>query len=262
MVFGVVFGQNQMEPVACGLAEMADAVRNGAVGTDDVQRDHRGDEASQHEQEHLQDVGPRHGGEPAGDGVKRRDEAQSENGGHNERAVAHPDDGVDGLGAEEEHGGQVHEDEQAKPEDGQDGLEIPRVAFFHEFGDRVDALLHEYGHKILGHDDEGEGGHKLVGGHRKAAREARARHSDELLCRDVGGNQRRAYRPPRQRLAREEIVLGGLVLVLFTVGNPDAQADYHQQISGENDNVYRVKCGVHSLWEIAIKRDGKNSHFS
>ena len=46
MVFGVILRQYQMHPVTCHVGEMMDALHHGAVGTDDLQRHHRGDKAA------------------------------------------------------------------------------------------------------------------------------------------------------------------------------------------------------------------------
>ena len=222
MVFGVVFRQNQMHTVTRHVGEMLDALHYGAVRTDDLQRHHGGDKAAQHEQNDLQDIRPSHRRETTGDGIERGNHPQPNDGGHDERTVTCADDGVNRLGAEEEHGGEVHEDEQTKPKHRENGFEIPGVTLLYELRDGVNSLFHKHRHEKLGHDDEGERGHELVGSHCKATREARPRHPDELLRRDVRGYQRRAYRPPRQRLARKKVVLGGLILVLLPMGNPDA----------------------------------------
>ena len=46
VVFGVISGQNQVHSVASHISEMAHTVHDSAVGTDNLQRNHRGDEAT------------------------------------------------------------------------------------------------------------------------------------------------------------------------------------------------------------------------
>ena len=102
--------------------------------------------------------------------------------------------------------GQVHEDVEAEPEHGHQRPDQPAVAALQELRHRVDVVLEEDRQEELADDQKRRRRHPFVGRDRKPDRIARARHADDLLGRDVGGDERGADRPPGQILRRQEII--------------------------------------------------------
>ena len=85
------------------------------------------------------------------------------------------------------------------------------VAVLEELGDRVDAALEKLRQEEERDDDQGDGGHPLVAGDGHAEPVGGlAAHADELLGRDVGGDERKADQPPGQPATGEEVVLGAI----------------------------------------------------
>jgi hypothetical protein len=76
-----------------------------------------------------------------------------------------------------------------------------------ELGHRVDAAAQERRQEHERHDHEGDRRHPLVARDGDAEPVGRlAAHADELLGRNVGGNQREPDEPPREATARQEVV--------------------------------------------------------
>ena len=90
------------------------------------------------------------------------------------------------------------------------------VAVFEELGHGVDAGPEEIRQEPEGDDDQGDGRHPFVAGDGEADVTGRvAAHADELLGRDVGGDEREADQPPVEAAAGQEVILAAFSLLLL-----------------------------------------------
>ena len=117
--------------------------------------------------------------------------------------------------AEVEDRREVDEDVDDQPEDGEQRPHAAVEPLLQELRHREDALFEVDREEEVGDHQERDGRHPLVARDRQPEAEARPRHPDKLLGRDVGRDQRGADRPPRKRLAGEEVVLGVLDVPVF-----------------------------------------------
>ena len=244
--FGMSLVQNHVELVARGIHHMGEAGQNAAIGCERVEGDEGGEESAHDKQHDLDHIRPGHRGQAAVQRIGGGQDAEEEDARHEVGAIADAHDGVDRLRAEVEHRGQVHEDEQRDPEHGQNGFQGAVETLLDELRDGVQALLDEDRKQELGHEDEREGRHPFVRSDGQADGEARTRHADELLGRDVRGDERGADSPPGQCLTGEEIVVGVGLMTFFGAGDPQSQSDDGQDVKGENDDVdhgaFGAKC--------------------
>ena len=81
----------------------------------------------------------------------------------------------------------------------ENGLEFRRITLLHKLGNRVQALLNENRKEEFSNDEQRERRHPFIRSDGQSQTESRARHSNELLRRNVRGNQRGANGPPWQR---------------------------------------------------------------
>src|SRR5690554_2910471 len=183
---------------------------------DALEHDPGQQQPAQHQQHHLHHVGERHRAEPAMDLVGKRERGQAQQ----RPGLVHAGDVGDRQRAQPQDRGQVHEHVQADPEDRHHRADAAAVALLEELRHREDAVAQEHRQEPLAHDQQGGGRHPFVGRDRQADRVARPGHADDLLGRDVGRDQRGADRPPRQRLAGQEVVLGVAVVPRLRARDP------------------------------------------
>ena len=170
------------------------------------QRQPRDDEAAQHQQRHLHDIGQRHRLQPAPDLVQQRERAQR----HQRDVLVDPRHLGDRDRAEPDDRGEVHEHVQRQPEQRHQRADARAVPLLQELRHRVDPVAQEDRQEELADDQQRQRRHPFVRRDRQPDRIAGARHADDLFGGDVGCDQRRADRPPGQVLRRQEIIGGVL----------------------------------------------------
>ena len=79
----------------------------------------------------------------------------------------------------------------------------------------------------------------------KADLESGAGHADELLGGNVGRDEGGAHRPPGERLAGEEVILGVFLVALLVAGHPEADPEDEDGIADEDGVVERRERAGH-----------------
>ena len=233
--------QDHGKLVRCRLVDRAEAGPHAASPRHSVEREIGRDEATEDQEDHLDDVGPGHGRQPAVQRIGRREGRQTEH------SVDHRNahDGLQRERAEVQHGGEVDEDVERDPEDRQDRLELRGVPLLDELGNRVEPLLDEDGQEVFADEDQGQRRHPLIRGDGQADFESGAGHADELLGGYVGRDEGGAHRPPGERFAGEEIVLGVFLVALFFAGHPETDPEDEDGIADEDGVVERRERAGH-----------------
>ena len=194
------------------------------------------DDSAAHDEAGTPDeVGPSAGLETARENIGRRENADEPATGHEitEEGCACVVTGNEFRTAEDHRGGRHdHEDKNREKRHGETRGEAEAV--FEEFRNRVDAGAEEAGQKEKRHQHERDGGHPFVGrhGHSQPVR-GRAGHADELLRRDIRGDQRKADEPPSETATGEEVAAGAGTLATFIAGFPDAKRNHADYGDGE-----------------------------
>jgi hypothetical protein len=198
-----------------------------------VQRQEDDDQAAGDQQGHLDDVGQGHGLQAAPQLIGQGEDADDHQGGH----LVDAGHRVDGDRAQPQDRGQVHEDVEDQPEHRHHVADAGSVPLLQELRHGADVVLQEDRQEELADDQQGQGRHPLIGGDGQAQGIARAAHADDLLGRDVGGDQRGADRPPGQGLAGQEVVGRVLLLAALVAGNPLGQAEDGDGVDRQDDEI-------------------------
>ena len=215
------------------LGQQLEAAEDPGIAADLGQRQPGHQQPAQHQQRHLHDIGQRDCLEPAVELVEQGEGSQQvQRGvlvdagdlGHRDRTQ--PDDR-----------GQVDEDVQRQPEHRHQRADGRAVTLLEELRHRVDAVVQEDRQEPFADDQQGQRGHPFVRGDRQADRVARAGHADDLFGRDVGGDQRGADRPPRQRLRRQEIIVAVLLVPRFLARDPLRQDEDRDRVDADDRQV-------------------------
>ena len=96
---------------------------------------------------------------------------------------------LDGQCAKPSHRGKVDEDVEEEPEDGECKTHTIVITFAKELRNGEDTLLEHDGQEELANHNKSYGCHDLVSSNGDAVGKASSGHADELLGRDVGGNE-------------------------------------------------------------------------
>ena len=223
------------------VVDRAEAGPHAASPGHGIEREVGRDEAAEDQEDHLDDVGPGHGREPAVQRIGRREGRQAEH--PVDHRNAH--DRLQRERAEVQHGGEVDEDVERNPEDRQNRLELSGIALLDELGNRVQSLLDEDGKEVFADENQGQRRHPLVRGDGQANLESGAGHADELFGRNVGRDEGGPHRPPGERLAGEEVILGVFLVALLVAGHPEADPEDEDGIADEDGVVERRERAGH-----------------
>ena len=117
----------------------------------------------------------------------------------------------------------------------------PAVPPVEELRHGVDVVLEEDRQEELADDQQGRRRHPFVRRDGEPDRITGAGHADDLLGRDVRRDQRRADRPPRQVLRREEIVGRVLFVTRFLARHPLREAEDPDRVNDDDNGVDRRK---------------------
>ncbi len=230
---------------------------------DEVEGEIGRNQTAAHEERHLHHVGPRHRGQTAVDRVDARHDEEHEDDREQRHVDLHAEEHagrggdaqnlLDGQRAQPGDRREVDEDVEEEPEDREREAHAPVVALAQELGDGEDAALDHHGEQEFADDDERRGGHEFVGGHGDARGVGRAGHADELFGRNVGGDERGAHGPPRQRVAGQKIVARGFLPAVFVAREEKSQTDQQNDVEHEDRIVdHREAVALECFDEIHV----------
>eukprot|EP01136_Pigoraptor_vietnamica_P011867 Opistho-1_new@51206 len=185
LVEGVVGGQDHVEMPRQFAGQAAEAPDDARVTADFAERDARNQQTAQNKQRDLDDVGERDRLQPAVKLVEQRKAAEREQ----RDILIDPRHLVDRDRTEPHDRCEVHEDIEREPEDRHQRADVGAVALFEELRHREDLVADEDRKKKFADDQQRERRHPFVGGDRQTDRIARSRHADDLLGRNIGGDQ-------------------------------------------------------------------------
>ena len=217
-----------------GVEPREDIGRIHRPAADLAQGDGDDGQAARDQQADLHDVGQGHGLQPAPDLIGQRKHGDDHEGGE----LVDPRHRVHGDGAKPQDRGHIDEDVEAQPEHGHDAAHRRSVPLLQKLRHGRDIVAQEDGQEELGDDQEGEGGHPLIGGDGEADGVSRARHADDLLGGDVGGDQRGADGPPGQGPARQEVVGAGGLGVVAAHRHPLRQTEHGDRVDREHHKIH------------------------
>ncbi len=206
--------------------QLLETTGDAGVAAHRVERQRGHQQATEDQQRNLHDIGQRHRLEAAIQLVEQREHADQ----HQRQHLVHAGDLGHRDRAQPQDRGQVDENVQAQPEHRHQRTDPVAVPLLQELRHRVDAVAQEDRQEVLAHDQQGKRSHPFVGGDGQADRVAGAGHADDLFGRNVGGNQRRADRPPRQRAPGQEIVFGTLAVPGLLTRDPLRQHEDAGQV--------------------------------
>ena len=144
---------------------------------------------------------------------------------------------LDGQCAQPSHRGEVDEDVEEKPQNGESKTYTIIIAFAQELWNRKNLAVEHHGQKEFTDDNQGHCGHHFVGSNGNAVAEARARHADKLLGRDVGGNQRGSHGPPCQCVAGKEIVVCTLFFSILVAAEEQTKAYQQHKVTYKDKHI-------------------------
>ena len=238
-IMRVALLQDHVEMVRRLVDQLREARREAGAGADPVERQIGDDEPAEHEQGDLDDIGQRHRLQAAAQLVEQGEGAE-----HDERQIlVDPRHLVDRDRAQPDDRGEVHEHVEREPEHRHQHRQRPPVTPREELRHRVDFVLQEDRQEELADDQQGRRRHPFVGGDGEPDRIARARHADDLLGRDVGGDERGADRPPGQVLRRQEIVRRVLLVPLLLAADILGEEEDRDRVGDDDDDIDR--CELH-----------------
>src|SRR6185295_11445364 len=148
-------------------------------------------------------------------------------------------DGMYSGSAEPQDRSQIYEHVNAEPEDRHYGTHAWAVTLLQKLRHCVDAILQEDRYEILADYDERQCRHPFVGSDAESDHVARPGHADDLLGRNVRGDERGADRPPGQRTAGEEVVLRVLLMRAFLARDPLREHEDGNGVDRNDGNVER-----------------------
>ncbi len=205
-----------------------------AIGAADLRQGQAGDDqATHHQQGHLDDIRQGHGLEAAGDLVEQSERTQ---------ARQHPEGIEAGHGghrrtAQPQDRGQVDENVEDEPEHRHQVFDAGPEALLQEARHGGDAVPEEHRQEPFADDDQGDRRHPLIGSDGQADLVARSRHADDLFGGNVGGDQRGADGPPRQAVIGQEVALGRDFLGGLAAANHLGQHEDGDGVEQEDPHV-------------------------
>ena len=130
--------------------------------------------------------------------AQRDDDGKNAQTNDNRMELIGPHEVRQGEGTEEQNRCQVNEDVEKQPENGHNQTDGFVVTLAQKLRHREDAVLEVDRNKPDRHNNEGNGSQPFINRNGHTHRKPTSRHTDELLGRNVGSNQRGADGPPSQ----------------------------------------------------------------
>ena len=217
---------------------------HAGAAADLVERHIRDDDAAEHQQRHLHDVGERDRLQAAVQRVEQREQRRAPM-----IAIWMSRPAMAFTASAPSHRIEVRFTKMysAEPEHRHHVAHRRAVTLLEELRHRVDAVLEEHRQEPLADDDQRERRHPFVGGDRHAHHVAGAGHADDLLGGDVRGDQRGADGPPGQRATGEEIVLRVLLVFAFLARHPLRQHENADRVDRQDGDVQSCQIHVNPL---------------
>ena len=209
-----------------------------------------GNQTTTHQEGNLHHVSPSHRSQTTIDGIDTSYNEEAEDDQHADADFKSEDaDGqaletenlLNGQSTEPGYGCEVHKDIEEQPQDGEGQTYAVVIALAEELRDGEDLTIEHHGEQELTDDHECDGGHHLIGCNGDTVAETCSRHTDELFCRNIGGNQRGSDGPPGQRVSSQEVVIGTLFLAVLVAAEEESEADQKDKVTNEDDEVNGFK---------------------